>query len=583
MCGVAGVCLRGHSTTDDAARLVTALLAGLEHRGPDGAGVVARGQAALGMARLRVRSAPQDAVPFVDADGAVFAFNGEVYQAGVRTPAGGLDEARQACGPGTVDGMYAVVASHADDTLEAVRDPLGIKPLYLRESAEGVAFASEVKPLVHAFAEAPIRPEAFAQFLLTGRRVVDGGTFFERIRPVAPGERLTIRSGQVIRSVLAPVADVGRDEPDAAELRAALEEAVDRMFLADRPIGLALSGGIDSTILACLLARRGVRDLPTVSVVPQGTGDGVRALDELGLPGAVRTWRHSWTPFGPAALLDGLPAAVRAFGEPIAMTSVSMYAALARLAAAAGITVLMVGEGADELFAGYRRYVDLYGGAVAGPMDFYLTPQRRELVTELIGPEACAAAADALAAAVGRAGEAVRRRCGIEPATIDVVREFEYEHSLEPLLRRTDHMLMAEGIEGRTPFLHAGVPDLARRYRSGSLVRGTETKAALRDAFADLLPPHYRGRPKQPFRAPVAEWLSGPLLPQVDRVLAEATEMLHQRLGVRPAGMATLRQRLHHGDGPAFTVAFALLATAEWLSWLDEPLVGAGVGPSGVH
>lgn len=72
-----------------------------------------------------------------------------------------------------------------------------------------------------------------------------------------------------------------------------------------------------------------------------------------------------------------------------------------------------------------------------------------------------------------------------------------------------------------------------------------------------------------------------PSTPQVDRTLAEATERLHQRLGVRLDGVATLRRRLHQGDGLAFTVAFALLAAAEWLAWRDEPLVGAGVGPDG--
>lgn len=521
-------------------------------------------------------------MPFADAEGhGVHAFNGEVYRAGGSVPRGGLDEARRVGGQDPVDGMYAMVSGlRGGDVLRAVRDPLGIKPLYVRESADGVAVASEVAPLVGVFGQAAIRPEAFAQFLLTGRRVVDGGSFFRGIRPVAPGESLTLRAGEIVRSDRSRTPCPGHDTPDPAELRAALEEAVDRMCLSDRRVGLALSGGLDSTILARLLARRGVRDLPTVSVVPQDTGDGVSALDQLGLPGTdITTWRHSWTPFGPTDLLDGLPSVVRGFGEPIAMSSLPMYAALAKLARAAGITVLVVGEGADELFAGYNRYVALHGGAITDPADFYLPRERLDLVTELIGPSACTAAADALRAAVGEAARTVAHRCGTEPTAVDVVREFEYEHSLEPLLRRTDHLLMAEGIEGRTPFLHAGVPELARRYPAASLVNGTCTKVALREAFADLLPTRYRAQPKTPFRAPVSRWLQGPMLPRVDRALAEATGPLHQRLAVRPAGMLALRERLARGNNAlAFTVAFALLATAEWLAWLDEPLVGAGVG-----
>ncbi|WAL96414.1 asparagine synthetase B family protein [Streptomyces sp. Je 1-369] len=567
-----GVSLRPHAGKRSASEVAAGVLEQLRHRGPDGLGLVDHGTAALGMARLRVRSRPLDSVPFAGS-GAVFAFNGEVYRADGVVPEGGLEEARRAGEPDAataVDGMYAVVGGDPDGTLRAVRDPLGIKPLYLREAPEGVAVASEVGPLVDVFGRAPVRPAAFAQFLLSGRRVVDGGSFFEGIRAVRPGERLTLRDGRITRSVPARPAPCAPGMPEAAELRAALETAVDRMLLTDRRVGLAVSGGLDSTLVARLLARRGIRDLPTVSVLPQDTGDGVRDLSDLGLSDAViDTWQHHSTSFGPADLLAGLPAAVRSLGEPVAMSSLPMYRALAKLAGAAGITVLLVGEGADELFAGYHRYRALYAGEFTDPVDFYLPYERLELVTALLGGDACADATGELRRAVGRSREAAAERLGIEPTVIDVVREHEYEHSLEPLLRRTDHLLMAEGIEGRTPFLHGGVAELARRYPARSLVRGSQTKAALREAFADLLPPSYRVQPKQPFRAPVRQWLRGGLLPRVDRTLADATESL-RRLGVRPAGMLLLRERLAAGDAAACTLAFALLSTVEWLHWLDD-------------
>lgn len=583
MCGVVGVCLVPHAHDAEAARLTADLLAQLRHRGPDGCGVTGGESAALGMARLRVRSAPEDEVPFRDTGtGAVHAFNGEVYRYGARIPDGGLDEARGVYGPEPVDGMYAVVSSSRERELTLVRDPLGIKPLYLRESPEGVAAASEVVPLLGAFGPAPVRREAFAQFLLTGRRVVDGGSFFEGIRPVAPGERVTLRDGAVTASTRSVPQRTRPTAPAPGELRAGLEEAADRVLLSDRPIGMALSGGLDSTILAALLARRGVRDLPTVSVRPEGTGDGVRSLGDLGLDdGATATWRHDWTPFGPSELLDGLPAAVRAFGEPVAMTSVPMYAALARLARANGITVLVVGEGADELFAGYNRYVPLFGGTIGDPVDFYLSQERLKLVRELIGPDLAEEATDALRAAVGRAGAAAELWHGRSPAPVDVVREFEYEHSLEPLLRRTDHLLMAEGIEGRTPFLHGGVPDLARRYPPSALVRESLTKAVLREEFADLLPSRRREMAKQPFRAPVHLWFGGAGLPRMDSALARATEPLHHGLGVLPEGVRTLRDRLAQGDPVAFTTAFCLLSAAEWISWLGETRVGGEASHAG--
>ncbi|MEV8021328.1 asparagine synthetase B [Streptomyces sp. NPDC086554] len=568
-----GVSLRPHAGEWSASEVAAGVLEQLRHRGPDGLGLVGHGTAALGMARLRVRSRQRDSVPFAG-PGVVFAFNGEVYRADGLVPEGGFEEARRAGEPdaaAAVDGMYAVVGGLPDGTLWAVRDPLGIKPLYLRESPDGVALASEVGPLVDVFGRAPVRLAAFAQFLLSGRRVVDGGSFFEGIRAVRPGERLTLRDGRITQSVLTRPTPCAPGVPEAAELRTALETAVDRMLLTDRRVGLAVSGGLDSTLVARLLARRGIRDLPTVSVLPEDTGDGVRDLSDLGLSdGVIGTWQHRSISFGPADLLTGLPAAVRSLGEPVAMSSLPMYRALAKLARAQGITVLLVGEGADELFAGYHRYRALYAGEFTDPVDFYLPYERLELVTALLGRDACAAATGELRRAIGRSQEAAAQRHGIEPTVVDVVREHEYEHSLEPLLRRTDHLLMAEGIEGRTPFLHGGVAELSRRYPARSLVRGSQTKAVLREAFADLLPPSYRAQPKLPFRAPVRQWLRGGLLPRVDRTLADATESLHQRLGVRPSGMLQLRERLAAGDAAACTLAFALLSTVEWLNWLDD-------------
>ncbi|EST38932.1 hypothetical protein N566_04775 [Streptomycetaceae bacterium MP113-05] len=575
---MAGVCLAPHARGADAVALTTGLLGRLAHRGPDGSGVLGSQGSALGMVRLRVRSAPGDSVPFTGggADD-VHAFNGEVYRCGAATPDGGLAEARAvAAGTECLDGMYALATTSADGSLRLTRDPLGIKPLYVRQVPEGVAVASETAPLLHLFGGPPrLRPEAFAQFLLTGRRVVDGGTFHEGVRPVAPGERLTLSAGRMSGSERPRTAPCG-GEPAPAEIRAALEEAVERVLLTDRQVGLALSGGVDSTILAALLARRGIRDLPTVSVCPQNTSDGVRDLAGLGLPPeALDTWRHRWTPFRPDDLLDGLPAAVRAFGEPVAMTSIPMYAALAALARTSGITVLVVGEGADELFAGYNRYVPLFQGRYEDPQDFYASPEKLRLTRELVGPDAALAAHDALRDAVGRARETAGHRRGRIPTPVDVVREFELEHSLEPLLRRTDHLLMGEGIEGRTPFLHAGLPALAARCSPGALVRGSRTKAVMREAFGDLLPERYLDQRKQPFRAPLPQWLGGAALPRVDRSLAEATGELYARLGVLPSGVDLVRERLRRGDADVFGTAFALLSGAAWLREADTEPTGA--------
>ncbi|MFD7919956.1 asparagine synthetase B family protein [Streptomyces sp. NPDC059740] len=572
MCGIVAVSLApqtGPGAGSDARLLARRAVQRLLHRGPDGFGVSGTERSAVAMARLRVRSRPADEVPFhgVGAQPA-HAYNGEVYTVGgrdgqgpFRVPSGGLEEAEAVHGHdhSCLDGMYALARLTADGTVEVTRDPLGIKPLYLRRGPSGVAVASEVPALLEVFGRPAVRPAALAQFLLLGR-VVDGGTFFEGIEPVAPGSRLLLKEGRAeVVAGAAPLpspAEPGAAEPGPGALREAVGRAVERVLVSDRPLGLAVSGGLDSTVLAAELSRRGVGGLRTVSVVPQGNGDGVRDLSALGLPGtAWRDWNHHWVGFGPGDLLDGVADAVAALGEPTALSSVPMYAALARLARESGIVVLLVGEGADELFGGYRSYLALAGLAAA--RDFYLTPGRREVVGELLGAGALRAAEAALDAALPPA-------TGRGPA--EVVRDFEYAHSLEPLLRRADHLLMAQGVEGRVPFLHGGVPALAASLPSGALVTRGQTKVALRRAYAGELP-HFRDEVKKPFRAPLDDWLLGA---GRDRVLAELRG--HRELlvdaGLRAGGVDALVRRVQEGGPGTAGPAFGVLTLGAWLAWL---------------
>ncbi|MFJ7899684.1 asparagine synthetase B family protein [Streptomyces sp. NPDC096198] len=567
MCLAPAVAGAGRTPAD---RLATAAVEKLLHRGPDGYGVVGDGGSAVAMCRLRVRSRPSDTVPFAAPAGATaFAFNGEVYATGsgawygegrVDVPLGGLDEAQgvDGHGPDALDGMYALLRRTPDGAIEVTRDPLGIKPLYLLRHRDGVAVASEIPALLELFGPSPVRPEAVTQFLMFGR-VVDGGTFFEGIEPVAPGTRLLLKEGRVQQwsTGSAALPPVRPDTPAGPErIRAALARAVDRVLVSDRPLGLALSGGLDSTVLATELARRGVRDLSTVSVLPRGNGDGVRDLAALRLPGTSwQSWRHRSIDFGPDDLLDGIPDAVRSLGEPTALSSVPMYAALARLARESGIVVLLVGEGADEMFGGYRSYLGL--GARADAADFYLSEERSALLRGLVGVPAHDAARDALLDALpAAAGRPVD----------DVVREFEYEHSLEPLLRRADHLLMAQGVEGRTPFLHGGLPALAASLPFGELVRDGQTKVALRQAYATELP-HFLDEVKKPFRAPLDDWLTGPRAARVRAGLAGHRDRL-EAAGLRPDALGGLLDGIAAGDATATGLAFPLLTLGAWLEWL---------------
>ncbi|GGK78913.1 asparagine synthetase B family protein [Mangrovihabitans endophyticus] len=564
MCGVVAVSLAGRADAS-AMRLAGAAIARLRHRGTDGQGVLGDDDSAVAMCRLRLRSRPGDRVPFrTDTPPNAYAFNGEVYAVtsatgAVRVPAGGLAEAEAVdqAGPCAVDGMYATVRRDPDGSMHAARDPLGIKPLYVRRHRTGVALASEVPALLDVFDRPALRPAAVAQFLLLGR-VVDGGTFFEDIAPVRPGARLVVKEGRVESVAVTAAPAPPRGIPvTPADLRAAVAEAVDRVLITDRPLGLALSGGLDSSIIAVELARRGMTGLDTVSVLPRGNGDGVRTLDGLGLPGtAWRTWRHRYVEFGPQDLIDGLPSAVAALGEPTAMTSVPMYAALAARARASGIVALLLGEGADELFAGYRSYLDI--AELPDAASFYLRAKRYALAGRLLRPEQRDAAAAALRAALPP-----QDRDG----TAETVRRFEMTHSLEPLLRRADHLLMAESIEGRLPLLHGDVPALAADLPWDRLIRDGQTKVALREAYAGELPAH-RGERKKPFRAPIASWWStGSGGATVRDAITGHLDTL-AAAGVRPDGVRHLAAAADRGDATAADLAFAVLALGTWLTWL---------------
>ncbi|WP_280718347.1 asparagine synthase-related protein [Kitasatospora sp. MAP5-34] len=567
------MCLTPGAASGQALRADRLAGAGIEkllHRGPDGHGVCGDAQSAVAMCRLRLRSLPDDRVPFTAEAGSVaYAYNGEVYAVGpgalsgtgrTTVPAGGLDEGQAVdehdCS--ALDGMYAQVRRSPDGCVEVSRDPFGIKPLYLRRHPHGTAVASEIPALLDLFGPVRVRPEAIGQFLLFGR-VVDGGTFFQDIEPVAPGSRLLLKEGrvqQLVAGLGAPQPTGGREPATPEELRAAVSLAVERVLVSDRPLGLALSGGLDSTILATELSRRGVRELATVSVVPRGGGDGVTDLSALRLTGtAWRGWRHRWIGFGPDDLLDGVADAVRVLGEPTAMTSVPMYAALARLARESGIVALLLGEGADELFGGYRSYLRL--AELTEPAEFYLSADQGRLVRDLLPSDAYAAARDALGAALPPAGG--------RPAA-EVVREFEYQHSLEPLLRRSDHLLMAQGVEGRTPFLHGGLPALAASLPFSRLVDHGQTKLPLRRAFAAELPA-YGDEVKKPFRAPVTDWLTGRVAPRVHAELTGHRDRL-VAAGLRPDGLDELLGRVLRGDQAVAGLVFPLLTLGSWLEWL---------------
>ncbi|MBS0663231.1 MAG: asparagine synthetase B [Verrucomicrobia bacterium] len=412
----------------------------LRHRGPDGCGVVTRGRVALGHTRLAIMDPAGGAQPLRQGDGDRYVVaNGEIYNhaelrrrfAGRHRFATGSDaevllpvsEGPAEAGMRQLDGMFSFVVSDGQGLL-AARDPLGIKPLYYGRRGDSLRFASEVGALVEEVDAVQIFPP--------GHCYVEG-------RGLVPYHHLPRRAGWV------------RDLAAARRLvRETLAAAVRSHLMADVPVGAFLSGGLDSTLLA-LLARRELPELHTFAVGLPGSPDLAAAEQAAAVIGS-RHHRCELSRDLVAEALEEIVGALESYDAALVRSAVPTWF-VARLAAGtttdAGrrIKVVLTGEGADELFAGYEYLRPLRGAA--------LEDELHRLLTAL--------------------------------------------HHLN--LQRVDRMTMAHGLEARVPFLATGVVDRFLRIHpdlKAAAALGRE-KGLLRMAFDGELPRELLWRPKQEF------------------------------------------------------------------------------------
>ena len=557
MCGIAAVSLK-KGREDLALDLLKTINQHQHMRGPDGQGCVLDANAGVGMVRLRVRADQSEAEPIRLTSQLTAAYNGEVYWHNGQVPSGGKGEVSALTDPQgeEVDGMYALAClSHPDGQLTLQRDPLGIKPLWMRETEIGILAASHPEPLYTA-APVDIAPINVQQFLAFGKPLhqqglVSGVTQLER------GHSVTIRSGEVVNKRPPQAKSAPKSPVTAQQLRRALSESIERTLVSDRPLGLAISGGLDSTILAYELAQRGVEDLKTVSVRVEGSEDGIEDLSALrGFSKVVSTWQHHCVTVTPSDFATGLEAASHILGEPTAMSSVPLYMGLADAAQQQGIVVLLLGEGADELFMGYQSYQSVDFTSPDPLVTFMCSAQKEHYLTRLLGTPQV----DALKAQLQRAYPSESTLSALER-----LREAELDLSLGPLLHRADQILMSRSIEGRTPFLHGEVPYLAMSCPPQANLSSGQGKMLLRQAYPELMAQSGPWQVKRAFRAPVHDWLCGVLRPWATEVLMDSRQALSV-LGIRPDGIAAVCRGLKGRDSGAAAIAVPLLSLAFWLN-----------------
>ncbi|TML01915.1 MAG: asparagine synthase (glutamine-hydrolyzing) [Actinobacteria bacterium] len=598
MCGICGVVsANGSADPERVARMSATLV----HRGPDSFGEYCDGTAALAARRLSIIDLDTGDQPIANEDGTLHVVqNGEIYnyrelrqeleRAGHRFRTHGDTEVLlhlyELHGDGFAErlrGMFAVAIWDAPRRrLVLARDRFGIKPLYYRDAGGELEFASELRALPRG----EIDLEALEAFLAFNS-IPAPLTIFREVRKLPAGQLLLWEDGRVRVERFARPAPVSTDqlrEDDEAELveelRSRMRDSVRAHLVSDVPVGVLLSGGVDSALLAALAAEESAEPLRTFSI-----GFAERSFDELADARRVAerygTLHRELVLRPDAALL--LPALAAAFDEPFADSS-SLPTYLVSQLAAQDVKVALSGEGGDELFGGYYTYAaDLLAERIGGlarlarpfverlptstakaSFDYrakrfvraaHLPPlERHHGWKEIFSPAA-------RAELTGRSSsfdpvDLLRARYEATAGADELARLQDVDlgvYLVDDLLVKTDRASMAHSLEARVPYLDTVVTNLAlalpRRYK----IRGFAKKVLLRKAAEPLLPREIVHGRKRGFSIPAAAWLRGELEPFARATLATETlerqgffrpEFVHRLLDSHVAGSEDLSRQL---------------------------------------
>jgi asparagine synthase (glutamine-hydrolysing) len=575
MCGICGM-VAGDGAAADAGA-VARMNARLVHRGPDSDGLYDGGRAVLAARRLSIIDLDHGDQPIANEDGSVVVVqNGEIYnyrelrreleRRGHRFATASDTEVLvhlyEEHGDAFLErlrGMFALALWDArDGRLLLARDRFGIKPLYYRLAGGTLTFASELKAMLElpGFGRG-IDPRAMAAYLAFNS-IPAPLTIFAEARKLPPGWALSWRDGAITQKRYArpgpvPAGQVrmGPAAGLADELREVLRDSVRAHLVADVPVGVLLSGGVDSAGLTALAAGEMGDPVKTFSI-----GFEESSFDELSRARLVaeryRTDHHELVLRPDAAEL--LPRLVEAFDEPFGDSSAVPTYLVSQLAAGE-VKVALSGEGGDELFGGYYTYVaDLLAprvgrlAALAAPLvealpssdskaSFDYRAKRFVRAARLPALERHHAWKE-IFSAEHRASLLGEGDAGWDP--VDLYRDrYAETGGAEPLARlqdvdlgiylvddllvKTDRSSMAHSLELRVPFLDERVSGFAQGLGTRLKVRGLAKKRLLRRALTPLLPKEILRAPKQGFSIPLAAWLRGPLEPFARDVLSPAT------------------------------------------------------------
>ena len=610
MCGICGKATFSGALTQDANELIQSMLQSLIHRGPDGSWVESDDFASFGMARLTIRGLVNGRQPMVDpASGVMVVCNGEIDNH-LELRQWLLERGRtvdQDTDVAVLPGLYLELGENYVNHLVGAfaiaiwdpnkkqillsRDRAGERPLFFRFSNGELLFASQLS----AFAKSADEPLALNQEALT--RYLQLGHFpapespFSGIQKVGPAEQVVIDSNGVRKQHywqwkrgVQPVSGVTQDDFDPIFRAAVLKQSE-----VDVPVGLFLSGGIDSSLIAAV-----ARSLhPKKSLTAYGLRFGESSYDEGQFAERVaRDLNIEYIPVWvePEQIPTLLREVITTSGEPLADPAWIPTALLSQRAAQ-DIRLSLSGEGADELFGGYPTY---FGAAIAEryarlpkrirsiirnqveswpPSDKKVTLSfllKRFVLGDDLDPISrhilwTSSIAPGLLNDLGLETQAVAWSGLSSESLLDQIQRYDLERSLaEGLLTKADRASMHSALELRAPFLDQSVMEFALALTERQRVKGLNTKAFLKSYATRYLPKEIIYRKKRGLSVPLSSWLRGPLKDWAESSLNNAQL---EEVGINR--MAAEQLLSHHLDKKADNgrALWAIIVMSEWLSW----------------
>ncbi len=598
----------------------------LVHRGPDDEGYYIAGPLGFGFRRLSIIDLGGGHQPMSDADESVWViFNGEIYNF--------LELRHELEGYGHVfrTNSDTEVIIHGykqwgDDVLNRLngmfglaiwdvrlrrlvlaRDPFGIKLLYYRIDAGTVYFGSEIRPIRATMPDAPAIDPTSVNLFLRYRYTPSPNTILKDVRKLAPGTKLVVHNGAYQLSQwykFKPTPFAPKKSPGEAreELLGLYKQAVRRQLISDVPVGLLLSGGIDSGLLLALMNLNG-NAWPTYSV-GYGSTFADDELADAAETASILGSKHTSVTVTRSTFEETLPKIVACLEEPIATSSiVPMYFVCER--ARKDVKVALVGQGPDELFGGYRRHLGLRYQAMWSRMPGWMRtpissavvalPRNETLkrgVYSLAIPDRMRKYQYVLSILPGDQVDGLFQDGLLEPASGDTILQnwesmgelmsdtdelgglqfLEMRSTLpDELLMYADKLSMAHGLELRVPYVDKEIVEFVERLPANLKVRNGSRKWLHRQVCRTYLPGSILKRRKRGFAANVVDdWFRTAIAGKMAETLLDSGSRIYEYL--RPAAVRELSLQHTSGRQDNHKILFSLIVLEQWMR-ANESLV----------